>query len=113
MAKLLTFILLTSSLYAYTQSVPLNDLIRDPIVSRRCKALLRERDNKIKVQQRLNSLIIRNQKLQKELKKTQKLTRKRLELNEIQLRNNFRLTKMRVKSMEEDIIRKGCPGITI
>ena len=99
--------------YAQAQSTPLRDLIRDPIVSQRCKALLTERDQKIRIKQKLNALLLRNQKLQKELKPTQKITLKRLQLNEIQLRNNFRLTEIKVRAMDEDIIRKGCPGVTL
>lgn len=109
----LLFLLLFLPFDASSQINELKDIIRDPVVSRRCKALLREREAKIKVQQRLNSLITRNKNLQRKLKKSQKITRRRLELNAVQLNNNFRLTQMRVKSMEEDIIRKGCPGITI
>lgn len=104
-------IIATTSVFA--QSTPLKDLIRDPIVSRRCKALLGERDQKVKIKQRLNALLLRNKKLQKSLKPTQEITMKRLQLNEIQLRNNYRLTEIKVKAMDEDIIRKGCPGVTL
>jgi len=109
----LVLVTLFTTLYAPAQSLLLKDLIKDPIVSRRCKALIRDRNNKVKIKQRLNSMLVRNRRLQKSLKKTQKLTRKRLELNEIQLRNNFRLTQLKVTAMEENIIRKGCPGITL
>ena len=107
---LLTFGLTDNAL---AQSTPLRDLIRDPIVSQRCKALLTERDQKIRIKQKLNALLLRNQKLQKELKPTQKITLKRLQLNEIQLRNIVRLTEIKVRAMDEDIIRKGCPGVTL
>ncbi|MAZ47125.1 MAG: hypothetical protein CME65_01095 [Halobacteriovoraceae bacterium] len=72
-----------------------------------------ERDQKVKIKQRLNALLLRNKKLQKSLKPTQEITMKRLQLNEIQLRNNYRLTEIKVKAMDEDIIRKGCPGVTL
>lgn len=108
---LLCFIGAEQSVFA--QSTPLKDLIRDPIVSRRCKALLGERDQKVKIKQRLNALLLRNQKLQKSLKPSQEITMKRLLLNEIQLRNNYRLTEIKVEAMDENIIRKGCPGITL
>ena len=113
---LLGSILILSSVVSsssFSQGTPLRDLIRDPVVSRRCKALLVERDEKVKIKQRLNAMLLRNQKLQKSLKSSQAITMKRLQLNEIQLRNNYRLTEIKVKAMDENIIRKGCPGVTL
>lgn len=95
------------------QQVNPSSVITDPVVSRRCKSLLREREKKIRIRQRLNSMILRNEKLQESLKESQKVAKQRLELNKTQLRNNLRLTAIRVKAMEENIIRKGCPGITL
>lgn len=91
----------------------IKDIIHDPAISRRCKALLEERSSKVRVQQKLNSLILRNRKLTEKLRQSQKTVRTRLELNKVQLRNNLRLVQMRLKSMEENIVRKGCPGITL
>ena len=113
---ILGVMLFTNSLLflsVFAQGTPLKDLIRDPIISRRCKALLSERDEKVKIKQRLNAMLLRNKKLQKALKPSQAITMKRLQLNEIQLRNNYRLTEIKVKAMDENIIRKGCPGITL
>lgn len=89
------------------------DLISDPIISLRCKNLLRDRSQKILVQQKLSAMILRNEKLTTSLKPNQQVLKHKLELNKTQLSNNLRLTKIRIKSMEEDIIRKGCPGITL
>ena len=58
-------------------------------------------------------MILRNQKLQLSLEPRQKVAKQKLELNKTQLKNNLRLTAIRVQSMEENIIRKGCPGITL
>lgn len=107
----LLFIFYTTELVA--QQVNPSSVITDPVVSRRCKSLLREREKKIRIRQRLNSMILRNEKLQESLKESQKVAKQRLELNKTQLRNNLRLTAIRVKAMEENIIRKGCPGITL
>lgn len=91
----------------------LKDIIRDPVISRRCKSLLTDRSKKIRIQQKLNSMLLRNQKLQDQLKPQQKVAKQRLVLNRTQLKNNLKLTQIRIQSMEESIIRKGCPGITL
>jgi len=105
------FFLLFSAHFVSANEV--RDIIHDPAVSRRCKALLSERTEKIKLQQKLNSLLLRNQKLQHKSKPNQKSVKTRLELNHVQVKNNLRLVQMRLKSMEENIVRKGCPGITL
>jgi hypothetical protein len=74
----------------------IRNVITDPAVSKRCKALITERNQKIENKQKLTSLL-----------------RKKLEITKISLQNNLRLTKFRIKSMEENIVRKGCPGISL
>jgi hypothetical protein len=108
---LMTLSILTPCSYSALED--LKDIIKDPVISRRCKALLSERSKKIRVQQRLNSMILRNKKLQDQLKPQQKVALQKLNLNKTQLKNNLRLTQIRVQAMEESIVRKGCPGITL
>lgn len=111
---LLTIILiLCSSIPALSQIEDIGDVISDPAVSRRCKALLQERSDKIKVIQENQSLILRNRRLQKKLQPKQKTVKDRLEINMVQLKNNLRLSQIDLKSMEENIIRKGCPGLVL
>jgi hypothetical protein len=103
----------TITLSAHATLNDLKDIIKDPVISRRCKALLLERNKKIRVQQRLNSMILRNKKLRDQLKPQQKVALQKLKLNRTQLKNNLRLNQIRVRAMEESIVRKGCPGITL
>ena len=91
----------------------IKDVITDPIISRRCKSLLKERRKKIRIRQKLNAMILRNKKLQQTLRSSQNVARQKLNLNKTQLKNNLRLTAIRVQSMEENIVRKGCPGVTL
>jgi hypothetical protein len=91
----------------------IRDVIKDPAVSKRCKALISERNQKIETKQKLTSLLRRNKKLLANVKTNQKLVEKKLEITKISLENNLRLTKYRIKSMEENIVRKGCPGISL
>ena len=108
---ILLFSLSITECYAAMSDV--KDVITDPIISRRCKSLLKERRKKIRIRQKLNAMILRNQKLQQTLRKSQNIARQKLNLNKTQLKNNLRLTAIRVQSMEENIIRKGCPGVTL
>ena len=98
---------------SFAQVNELQDIISDPAVSRRCKALLNERGDKVRIIQSNQALILRNKRLQKALKKRQQTLRSKLELNLVQLKNNLRLAKISLKSMEENIIRKGCPGLAL
>lgn len=111
MGKTIMLVLILNVCQASTDSI--KDVITDPIISRRCKSLLQERSKKIRIRQRLNAMVLRNEKLQKELEPKQQVAKQKLELNKTQLKNNLRLTAIRVQSMEENIIRKGCPGIKL
>ena len=107
------FFLFSLMATAFAQVNELQDVISDPAVSRRCKALLNERADKVSIIQSNQALILRNKHLQKALKKRQQTLRSKLELNRVQLKNNLRLAKISLKSMEENIIRKGCPGLAL
>lgn len=111
MLKIILLALFSS--IAYSQVEGVRDIIKDPSVSKRCKSLIHERDEKIHTQQKINSLILRNKKLLKRAQSNQVSAIKRLEITQTSLENNLRLTKYRIKAMEENIVRKGCPGISL
>lgn len=111
MAKILIFFFLSTPIYSLGKN--LNKLIEKPIASRRCQALLKDRNEKIIVKQRLNALVMRSEKLIKKAKKSQKLGSGKLQYTQIKLKNQLRFTNLRIKAMEEDIVRKGCPGIVL
>ena len=89
------------------------DIIRDPSVSKRCKTLISARNEKIKVNQQLNSLLKRSKKLAKRVKPNQATSSQRLQINITEIQNNIRLSQLRIKTMEENIVRRGCPGISL
>lgn len=89
------------------------NIIEDPTVSLRCKRLLEERNEKIGYQQRLKALLKRTQKLEKHSAKNRESALKQVEIAQTEIENDIRLTSMRIQSMEENIIRKGCPGIRL
>lgn len=95
------------------QVAGVKDLLKDPAISTRCKVLIKERNKKIRVKQKLHGLVKRNQQLFKIAPENKKSARMKLEINSRQLQNQLRLTKYRIQSMEENIVRQGCPGLTL
>ena len=91
----------------------MQDAITKPALSLRCKEVLRERDAKIKVQQRLNALLQRNQDLIKKGPKAKATFQNRLLSNQLKIKNELDLTNLNIESMEESIVRSGCPGISL
>lgn len=97
----------------HAQVTGVKDILRDPAVSTRCKSLIKERNNKITIKQKLLSLIKRNQRLLKIAPENKKSTIMKLEVNSRQLQNQLRLTNFKIQSMEENIVRQGCPGMVL
>ena len=114
MKLVILFIFMLSSNIGLTQQVDgVRDIIRDPSISRRCQALIEARNEKIRTHQRLNALLNRSKKLEKIVKKNQVTAKSRVDITKTEITNNIRLTKLRIKTMEENIVRKGCPGISL
>lgn len=91
----------------------MQDAITKPALSLRCKELLRERNEKVKVQQRLNALLQRNQDLIKKSPKAKPSMHNRLMSNQVKVKNELHLTNLNIETMEENIVRSGCPGISL
>lgn len=91
----------------------MQDAITKPALSLRCKELFKERADKIKVQQRLNSLLQRNQDLIKKSPNAKETLNARLKSHQIRVKNELHLATLQVESMEENIVRSGCPGLSL
>jgi hypothetical protein len=91
----------------------MQDAITAPPISQRCKELFKERADKIKVQQRLNSLLQRNQDLIKKSPNANPSIHKRLESNQVRVKNEIHQTNLQIENMEENIVRSGCPGLSL
>ena len=87
--------------------------INDPAIGRRCEQLMNKRNRKKNYCQKLVDLITRNQRLQKAAPENKESVKKRLIVNMKKLRKKLRLGRLRLEKYEEDIIKKGCPGIQI
>lgn len=91
----------------------MQDAITKPVLSLRCKELFKERTDKIKVQQRLNSLLQRNEDLIKKSPKEKLTLQGRLLSTQVKIKNELHLTTLQIETMSENIIRSGCPGLTL
>ena len=91
----------------------MQDAITKPVLSLRCKQLFNDRDDKIRVKQKLNGLLQRNESLVKKTNESQKVALAELGANQIRLKQEITRTTDEVAKMEENIVRSGCPGLTL
>jgi hypothetical protein len=107
-----TFLALTSGSWGQDDLL-MQDAITKPAMSLRCKELFKERSAKINVQQRLNSLLQRNQDMIKKSPNARESFHKTLQANQIKIKNELHLINLQLSSMDENIVRSGCPGLTL
>lgn len=108
----LTFFLALSGT-ALSQELGAGAIITDPAVSARCKRMLETRQSKIETQQRLRALMRRNEKLLDQVPEQKDSVKTRLEFTQTKIQNNIQLSALSLRKLEEDIVRKGCPGIIL
>lgn len=89
------------------------DLITDPSVSLRCKELIKDRNTKVLTKQRMKDLLKRNEKMITKTPRHKKTVLSKLRLAYQELRNEIYLINVIIRNMEENIVRKGCPGIRL
>ncbi len=89
------------------------NVITDPAISRRCQRLLQERNEKVSLRQKLSTLLARNERLAKIAPPEKKSIGRELHANQLGINKELRLVNLRIQRYEEDIIRKGCPGIQL
>ncbi|MFZ8933605.1 MAG: hypothetical protein ACO20H_04665 [Bacteriovoracaceae bacterium] len=88
-------------------------IIEDPSFSTKCAVLLDERTKKIDLKNRILGLIDRNRRLRKITPGEKQSIVNKLETNFTELRRELYLTRQKILNSDEEIVRKGCPGITI
>ena len=90
-----------------------NTVITDPAISRRCDALMKQRNEKVEHKQKIMDLIQRNKRLISITPPERITVIEKLRKNFKSLGKELRHTLNQIQNREESIIRKGCPGITI
>lgn len=88
-------------------------VVTDPSISRRCEFLTEKRSFKLQHKQKILDLIDRNKHLQKVAPVTKVTLKKKLEINLGRLEQELILTLHQIQYQEENIVRKGCPGISL
>jgi len=88
-------------------------VITDPSISRRCELLTEKRAEKIANKQRILALIERNKHLQSITPDNKVTVKRKLETNLGHLQHELILTQTQIQYQEENIVRKGCPGIAL
>jgi cell fate (sporulation/competence/biofilm development) regulator YmcA (YheA/YmcA/DUF963 family) len=106
-------LILFFSLIATAQAQLINDTIKDPAISARCRELLQERNDKVQITQRMKALLDKNNKLLKKIPEEKKTAKMTLDLTKTQLTNEIQLSQLKINRMEEDIVRQGCPGVSL
>jgi hypothetical protein len=107
---LIVFVGLSSSLRAEDYR---GTVITDPSIARRCEILTENRNQKVINKQKIQSLIERNKHLQRIAPENKLTLKKQLETNLGHLEHELILTDKQIQFQEENIIRKGCPGISL
>lgn len=87
--------------------------ITDPGISKRCQQLVQKRNSKITHKQKITALLKRNRILSKRLPPNKASIFKKLKGNYIKLEKELLLAGHTIFRMDEDIVRKGCPGISL
>ncbi len=89
------------------------NVITDPAISRRCQNLLEERNEKVELRQKLGALLARNERLAKITPQEKKSIARELKANNLAIGKELRLINLKIQRDEENLIRKGCPGIQL
>ena len=87
------------------------DIYRPPTSSGHCELLIERREQKLDTKQRLKSLLERNTRLFRSVPLAKKSVKRKLEFNRSEINFKLKQNLHQIQTVEEKIIRKGCPGI--
>jgi hypothetical protein len=105
------FFFFTSSTVSFSKRS--NQIINNQSVTKFCEELLDDRENIINKKNKILELLNRNRKLQEIVPRTKKTLLKKLFRNFNELRVELYLSRQKIQHANEDVIRKGCPGIIL
>lgn len=89
------------------------DLIADPALSTKCKEALKDRANKIKMKQKSVFLIKKSEKMLRITPEHKKSIREKVQRVKFQAEQEKRILEEKINLVNEEIIRQGCPGISL
>lgn len=113
MRKVFCFFLISFSFYAWSKE-GIREIFSPFNTSNRCRELLKKRESKVHFVSKLEGLNRRSKQLiEKSSRKKKISTSKKLKRAQVRIERELMAAKLGLKNMEEDIIRKGCPGIKL
>ncbi|MBF0364000.1 MAG: hypothetical protein HQK50_00425 [Oligoflexia bacterium] len=89
------------------------EVITSKTINNRCQALVKDRDYRLQLKQKANALKKRVQRLQKNVPPKKIYLVKKLDYIMTEINQELHLINLQIVSMEENIVRKGCPGVKI
>lgn len=95
------------------QEMETNDILRNPALSSRCRYLLKERNQKIQFRLKLEDAQKKNNQLLSSLPPEKQSVKLKLSAAKTEISHEISLASLRIKNMEETIIKSGCPGIAL
>ena len=101
------------SLSAISQDKMINQVITDPSVTDRCKSLLKKKNDKVAHRQKISTLMKRSERLLHKHQQTKRNALTNIELALKKLKQEHYLSHLKIKVLEETIVRKGCPGVLL
>ena len=108
--KLIFLLILVNYAFAAPQKKDF-EVYLPPSSSLLCESLKKNRSERIIIKQRLQGLLIRNKRLLASVDKRKESVIRRLERVRSEIRFKKEQNQYQIESLEEKIIRKGCPGI--
>lgn len=111
----LSILITCASLQGYGESLTdvfLKNIITDPAISFHCKELLKDKNRKIFIKQKIYSFLHRSKKLRKLAPDNKKSIKEKIKRTEIKLDQKLSSVNSQIRKMNEIIIRNGCPTIS-
>ena len=102
--------ILTNKSYGFN---PKRSVITDPAITLRCKEITDKREQKLAHKLKLQALKTRSKRLLSIAPPNKKTIKKQLQQTYKKTIRELIVTKEKIHKLEEQIVRKGCPGINI
>lgn len=85
--------------------------ITNPSIGLRCNELIKKRESKIRMRQRLNEVLSKVFNLKKIAPKNKVQARKRLESIEAKTKKEIQLSNFKIQNLRRTLIKQGCPRV--
>lgn len=89
------------------------ELLNDPALSLRCKELLQDRNDKVKLKQKTKYLLKRSRGIAENAPANKKSVIKKMNTAAADLERRIQIFDLQIEKSEENIVRRGCPGLIL